>query len=101
MTQLNKISDEELAAYLDGMFLEQDIKKINNDMDIDTIEVLSVSRQAMKYFSSDKIIDLPSWKSVSVEATSFKPLNDTLAMAGFLGETNSDEDESYETETDK
>lgn len=101
MTQFNKISDEELAAYLDGILPEQEIKRINNEMDVDTFEVLSVSRQAMNDFSSDKIIDLPSWENVSVKSTSFKSLTDTLAMAGFLGETNSDEDELEETENDK
>lgn len=101
MTQFNKISDEELAAYLDGILPEQEIKRINNEMDVDTFEVLSVSRRAMNDFSSDKIIDLPSWENVSVRSTSFKPLTDTLAMAGFLGETNPDDDELEETENDK
>lgn len=101
MTQFNKISDEELAAYLDGILPEQEIKRINNEMDVDTFEMLSVSRRAMNDFSSDKIIDLPSWENVSVRSTSFNPLTDTLAMAGFLGEINSDEGELEETENDK
>lgn len=101
MNQFNKISDEELAAYLDGILPEQEIKRINNKMDVDTFEVLTVSRRAMNDFSSDKVIDLPSWENVSVRSTSFNPLTDTLAMAGFLGEINSDEDELEETENDK
>lgn len=101
MNQFNKISDEELAAYLDGILPEQEIKRINNEMDVDTFEVLTVSRRAMNDFSSDKVIDLPSWENVSVRSTSFNPLTDTLAMAGFLGEINSDEDELEETENDK
>lgn len=37
MKQFNEISDEELAAYLEGMLSDLDTEKVDNAMDIDTI----------------------------------------------------------------
>lgn len=57
MKQFNKISDEELAAYLEGMLSEQDTAKVDNAMDIDTLEILSVSRQAMNEFHKGNVVE--------------------------------------------
>ena len=89
MEKFNKISDEELAAYLEGMLSEKESAKVDTAMDIDTLEVLSVSRKAMDEFPSDNIITLPSWGNVV--ATSVHPIYEPLAMAGFLGDSNADE----------
>ena len=35
MKQFNKISDEELAAYLEGMLSDQESAKVDTAMDID------------------------------------------------------------------
>ena len=43
MKQYNKISDEELAAYLEGMLSCEDTARIDSAMDIDTLEVLGVA----------------------------------------------------------
>ena len=100
MKQFNKISDEELAAYLEGMLSEQDTAKVDNAMDIDTLEILSVSRQAMNEFHMDTVIELPSWKNVSAASASIRPLYEPLAMAGFLGDSNSNEENEGDIETD-
>lgn len=96
MTDFNKISDEELAAYLEGMLSEQDMAKVDHAMDIDTLEVLGVSHQAMDEFHSDKMVELPSWDDVDVSTAAVKPLYNPLAMAGFLGDSDTIEDEEGE-----
>ncbi len=101
MKQFNKISDEELAAYLEGMLSEKDTAKVDGAMDIDMLEVLSVSRQAMNEFPKDNVIELPSWKNVSVASASIRPLHEPLAMAGFLGDCNSEEDDTEYSKNDK
>lgn len=98
MIDFNKISDEELAAYLEGMLADEDTALINQGMDFDTYEVLNVSRQAMDEFSSKEALELPSWDSIEVPSASIKPLYQPLAMAGFLGDVSADdeEDENHE-----
>ena len=100
MKQFNKISDEELAAYLEGMLSEKESARIDAAMDIDTLEVLSVSRKAIDEFPSENVISLPSWGNVS--AASIRPMYEPLAMAGFLGDSNADEtaDEGIEEDNE-
>lgn len=99
MKQFNKISDEELAAYLEGMLSEKDSVKVDAAMDINVIEVLNVSRKAIDEFLSGNVISLPSWGNVT--KTSVRPLYEPLAMAGFLGESNADETAEEEKEEDE
>ena len=61
MAKFNKISDEELAAYLEGMLSEENSARVDAAMDIDTLEVLNVSRKALDEFPTDNVISLPSW----------------------------------------
>lgn len=96
MKQLNKISDEELAAYLDGMLSNADVSRVDAVMDIDTLEVLSASRKAVNEFSSKNAVSLPSWDNVA--ATPIRPMYEPLAMAGFLGDSNTDETADEETD---
>ena len=98
MKQFNKISDEELAAYLEGMLSEKESVRIDAAMDIDTLEILSVSRKAIDEFPSDNVITLPSWGNVA--AASIRPMYEPLAMAGFLGDSNADEIADEESDTD-
>lgn len=100
MKQFNEISDEELAAYLEGILSDLDTEKVDNAMDIDTIEILSVSRQAMNEFHKDNMVELPLWKNVTTASASIHPLYEPLAMAGFLGDSNSDEENEENIETD-
>lgn len=49
MKQTNKvISDEQLAAYLEGSLSEFENELVERNMDVDTLEVLSVSQKAMR-----------------------------------------------------
>lgn len=81
------ISDEELAAYLDKMLANQSmpLEAINN---IDTLEVLSASREALKHTQhKPQITSLPSWKTIS-NPTKLNSMTGVVpfAQAGFLGE---------------
>ena len=98
MKQFNKISDEELAAYLEGMLSDKESAEIDAAMDIDTLEILNVSRRAIDEFPSDNVITLPSWNNVA--AASIRPMYEPLAMAGFLGDSNVDETAEEEVEED-
>lgn len=98
MVKFNKISDEELAAYLEGMLSKENSARVDAAMDIDILEVLNVSRNALEEFPSDNIITLPSWDNVA--AASIRPMYEPLAMAGFLGDCNSEETEDEEVEED-
>lgn len=98
MKQYNKISDEELAAYLEGMLSLEDTSRIDAAMDIDTLEVLSVAGKALDEFPSDNVVSLPSWNNVA--ATSVHHIYTPMAMAGFLGDSNSDETFEEDPEED-
>ena len=98
MKQFNKITDEELAAYLEGMLSENESARIDAAMDIDTLEILNVSRKALDEFPTDNVISLPSWNNVA--AASIQPMYQPLAMAGFLGDSNVDETAEEEVEED-
>ena len=96
MKQYSKISDEELAAYLEGMLSSEDTAGIDAAMDIDTLEVLSVAGKALDKFPSDNVVSLPSWNNIS--AVSVRPIYTPMAMAGFLGDSNSDD--SFEEDSE-
>ena len=72
MKPYNKISDEELAAYLEGMLSSEDAARIDAAMNVDTLEVLSVAGKALDEFPSDNVVSLPSWNNVA--AASVRPL---------------------------
>lgn len=86
MKQFNRISDEELAAYLDGMLSDREAAKVDAAMDVDVFEVLNVSRKAMDGFPAENVIPFPSWDTV--DSPSVQPDYEPLAKAGFLGEDN-------------
>ena len=98
MKQFNKISDEALAAYLEGMLSDKESAMVDAAMDIDTLEILNVSRKALDEFPTDNVISLPSWDNVAVAST--RPMYEPLAMAGFLGDSNADETADEEIEED-
>ncbi len=90
MKRFNRISDEELAAYLEGMLSDKDSAMVDAAMNIDTLEILNVARSAMSEFPSDNVITLPSWDNIA--AASIPPMYEPLAMVGFLGESNTEDD---------
>lgn len=89
MKRFNRISDEELAAYLEEMLAEDGNAMINAD--IDTLEVLSVSRKAVKEMPAENIVQLPSWNNVT--PAGYRGSYEPLAMAGFLGDCCANEDD--------
>lgn len=90
MKKFNKISDEELAAYLERILSDKESGMINAAMDIDALEILNVSRKAMDKFPSSNVISLPSWENMAT--TSIHPMyEEPMAMAGFLGESNAED----------
>ena len=98
MKQFNKISDEQLAAYLEGMLSDRESAMVDDAMDIDTLEILNVSRKALDEFPTGNVISLPSWENVAT--VSILPMYEPLAMAGFLGDSNADETADEEIEED-
>ena len=90
MKKQYKISDEQLAAYLDGMLSDKASAMIDAAMDSDTIEVLNVSRKALDECPSGNIISLPSWNNVAA-APPVCSIYEPMAMAGFLGDFNADQ----------
>lgn len=102
MKQSKHISDEELAAYLDKMLANQSMP-LDAINDIDTLEVLSVSREALKDSQSkQKITSLPSWDTISHSAM----LNSMVgavpfAQAGFLGDICANEEIEIDEEKDQ
>ena len=58
MKQFNKISDEELAAYLEGMLSDKESAMVDAAMDLDTLEILNVSRRVIDEFPSENVIEL-------------------------------------------
>lgn len=95
------ITDEKLAAYIDGTLSSAEMKNIENAMDIDSMEVLNVSKAALS--EGSKLRNrLPSWndiKNLILQTGSENQLS-SLAMAGFLGEKD-EEDEDAEQEDEK
>ena len=55
MKQFNKISDEELAAYLEGMLSDKESAMVDAAMDIDTLEILKkgVGHSSGSYFPGE------------------------------------------------
>ncbi len=83
-----KISDEELATYLEGMLSGNEANAIEDVMDVDTLEVLNVSRKAVDEFPDDKVIEFPDWGTFVV--TSATPSRRHFGLAGFLGDCASE-----------
>ena len=90
MRRSTEISDEALAAYLDGMLSDSDAARIDSLMDIETFEILNVSRKAVSEFRQDNHVSLPSWNEVKI--TTIHNVKEPLAMAGFLGSDVSDDE---------
>lgn len=99
MKPIINISDEELAAYMDGMLSEKASAAVESFMDLDDFEVLNVSRKAVETIDSGSVVQLPSWRDVAVACA--PPSCADFAMAGFLGDTNAEEAEEMEGAEEK
>ena len=54
MSMFGKISDEELAAYLEGKLSKKKSAMVNAAIDINTLEILRVSEKAIGEFPAKK-----------------------------------------------
>lgn len=81
---MSSISDEQLAAFLDERLPEEGRAEVMAAMDVDSLEVLGVSRRALRQGR------LPSWEDADVDEV-FRVVRRPLAMAGFLGDSDVDD----------
>lgn len=94
MRGISGISDEELAAYLEHALPAEENERVEAAMDVDTLEVLGVARRALAEFEAGET-ELPSWDEVDT-GDAFRRIGEPLAMAGFLGDEEVEEDEEDE-----
>lgn len=85
------ITDEQLAAYIEGLASCGQQERVERNMDVETLEVLGVSRKALEGFNGSNVVALPSWDDCAGRDDSPKMYN-PLAMCGFLGD---EEEEDY------
>lgn len=93
------ISDEKLAAYIDGTLSSLEKRKIEESMDVDTMEVINVSKAALS--DASKLRNrLPRWSDIknALLQTDAENQLSSLAMAGFLGEKEEEEEAEHEDE---
>lgn len=88
------ISDEKLAAYIDGMLSAEESIGIESYMDIDTQEVLNVASKAVNQGKSSHRSILPKWEHIYGGMSIFENYAAPLAMAGFLGEEKETDDDT-------
>lgn len=91
MAKKTVITDEQLAAYIEGLASCGQQNLIERNMDVDTLEVLGVSRKALEEFESSNVIALPTWDECAPCDDSPRLYN-PLAMCGFLGDEEETED---------
>lgn len=89
MEKYNKISDEELARFLEKMRSDRQGRIAADLLDLETFEVLNVAGKALEKIEKQPDIELPAWDDINLSAP-YKE-RPPLAMAGFLGEENSEE----------
>ena len=78
MSMFGKISDEELAAYLEDKLSKEKSAMIDAAMDIDTLEILRVSEKAIGEFPVKKRVTSPSGRN-ALFASVRCCINETLA----------------------
>lgn len=93
------ITDEKLAAYIDRTLTSLESRKLEESMDIDTMEVINVSKAALS--EASKLRNrLPRWSDIknALLQTDAENQLSSLAMAGFLGEKEEEEEAEQEDE---
>lgn len=93
------ISDEKLAAYIDGMLSVDESANIESYMDIDTQEVLNVVSAAVNQEKAGCRLKLPDWKHIGGGMPIFGSYAAPLAMAGFLGDEAEADDDAEEEDS--
>lgn len=88
-----QISEEELAAYIDGRLSQTRSRDLESSLTDDTLELLGVSRAAIEEIHKENVVVFPRWSDLASTVNPFHRQRNPLAMAGFLG----DEDEEAST----
>lgn len=97
MKRLNKLSDEELAAYMEGILSPEILGKSRDDMDVDTFEVLNVAIRArgLKSSFSDECSSVP-FPAYFSPASLYEDREQSMPLAGFTGDGLPDDDDELE-----
>ena len=88
MKRLNKMSDEELAAYMEGVLSAEVLKKVRDDMDVDMFELLHVAIRAGELMPASRLSPFawtPNVRGYQADSDSALPL------AGFSGPEHDDD----------
>lgn len=96
-----QITDEELAAYIDGRLSVSRSTNLESSLTDDTIELLGVTRAAIEKVPKSNIITFPKWNDIDVSSIPFIRQGNPLAMAGFLGDEDNAEMATEESENEK
>lgn len=86
-----QISEEELAAYIDGRLSASRSADLESTLTDDTIELIGVTRAAIGKVPKDNVISFPKWNDISDTSHPFSRLRNPFAMAGFLGDEDDEE----------
>lgn len=86
-----QISEEELAAYIDGRLFAPRSAELESSLTDDTIELLGVTRSAIEKVPKDNVVIFPKWSDLTATSNPFFRQQNPLAMAGFLGDEDSDD----------
>lgn len=94
-----KISDEELAAFLEHKLSTEHSDKIAKNMDVNTLEVLNVSRRAMQEINEESTgkknkKGLPSWENINMPFKSAR--NNIIPTSAFFCNCCMDENIDFE-----
>lgn len=97
MKRLNKLSDEELAAYMEGILSPEILGQSRDDMDVDTFEVLNVAVRArgLKSSLSDECSPMP-FSAYYSPASVYEDREQSMPLAGFTGDGLPDDDDELE-----
>ena len=93
-----QISEEELAAYIDGRMSASRSAELESSLTDDTIELLGVTRAAIEKVPKDNVVIFPKWSDQTATSNPFFRHRNPLAMAGFLGDEDSDDMATDESE---
>lgn len=86
-----QISEEELAAYIDGRLSQTRSHDLESSLTDDTLELIGVTRAAIEEVPKENIVLFPRWSDLASTVNPFFRQRNPLAMAGFLGDEDEEE----------
>ena len=95
-----QITEEDLAAYIDGRLSASRSAELESSLTDDTIELLGVTRAAVEKVPKDNVVIFPKWSDLSASSNPFFRQRNPLAMAGFLGDEDNEDIATDEDEKD-